>query len=575
MQATQAIGGVRRWRGFDPLRTVHRLLTSVRVALLLLAAVAVGALLGVIFPQAPDEVRAVPASYDAFTQFQHGRYGLFTAAMRRLGFFEVFHTWWFNGLIVILLLAVAVCTANRIPPIVRNVRRPLRRVNDRYFLTARHRAEFTTPADPSALVGALRRSRYHVEQTERDGATYLFADRFSWAQYGTFLSHLALILFMSGAIVTKVVGFSTDLTISEGNTEPVFPVVHSGQMQVQNLRAGDTPDAAGNPTRYFSNLAVYRDGRRICTGTTTVNGPMHCAGYTFHQTTFSNVGVALQVRDASTGQLLYNEVPDLAQGGSAPSPHLRVQDRDGNVLFDDTVVLVPVDPTLRKLAELLPIQRADGSVLPLLVVAAQEARGQWVIELFHPKGDQAEDESFALALLPGHIASAGEYLFSVSTLGAIPLAAVTGIPGMEGAALLQLGTTAKGERQLDLLDMGGSPEQASSNAGAGSPAGRLDLAPGVPQVLNGYQYTFLGVRSITGITVRRDPGATIIWVATALLLLGLLITFYVPRRRLWAKVTAERTYLAGVADGLVNFSAEMHRLGVKAGSPDAEGDGEE
>jgi len=64
----------------------------------------------------------------------------------------------------------------------------------------------------------------------------------------------------TGAIVTKVVGFSTDLTISEGNTEPVFPVVHSGQMQVQNLRAGDTPDAAGNPTRYFSNLAVYRDG---------------------------------------------------------------------------------------------------------------------------------------------------------------------------------------------------------------------------------------------------------------------------------------------------------------------------
>src|SRR6185437_1217146 len=99
-----------------------KLLTSVRVALLLLAMVAVAALIGVIFPQAPDEIRAVPAAMDQYVQFQHGRYGVFTTPMRDLGFFNVFHTFWFNGLVLVLLLAVAVCTANRIPPIVRNVR---------------------------------------------------------------------------------------------------------------------------------------------------------------------------------------------------------------------------------------------------------------------------------------------------------------------------------------------------------------------------------------------------------------------------------------------------------------------
>jgi cytochrome c biogenesis protein ResB len=87
--------------------------------------------------------------------------------------------------------------------------------------------------------------------------------------------------------------------------------------------------------------------------------------------------------------------------------------------------------------------------------------------------------------------------------------------------------------------------------------------------VNGYEYTFLGTRSITGITVRKDPGSTFIWVATALMMLGLAVTFYLPRRRLWAKITPERTYVAGIADRIVNFSAEMRRIGAAAGSPDA------
>src|SRR5579871_3671621 len=106
-------GWTRSLHGFDPFKWIYGFLTSVRVALWMLGAVAVCALLGVVFPQASDDVRSVPASYDAFTQFQHSRYGVFTDLMRHAGLFEVFHTYWFNGLVILLLLAVAVCTANR------------------------------------------------------------------------------------------------------------------------------------------------------------------------------------------------------------------------------------------------------------------------------------------------------------------------------------------------------------------------------------------------------------------------------------------------------------------------------
>jgi cytochrome c biogenesis protein ResB len=572
--AATVTGRARGRQQFDPFKSIYRLLTSVRFALLLLGTVVVAALLGVIFPQAADDVRAVPAAYDAFTQFQHGRYGVFTTPMRQLGLFEVFHSYWFNGLLLLLLVSVAVCTANRIPPIVRNVRRPVRRVNDRYFQNAHHRAEFATPADAGAVARELRRRRYRVEETQRDGATYLFADRFSWAQYGTFLSHLSLILFMSGAIVTKIVGFSTFIQIPDGRTYPVFPTIHAGQMQVENLRAADDENAAGLPTRYHSELAVFRDGRQICHGTSTVNDPMRCAGYTLHQTTFSGDGAELQIRDLSTNQVVYQEVTDVAnQGSRAPSPHLVVRDRGGSVLFDDNLVLIPLDQNMQRMVEVITVPKPDGSTLPLAVLAIQQANG-WSIKLYHPPGADAGDPAFATDVTPGHDAEAGGYDFSVPALSGIPLSVVTGVPGVKGQALLmQLGRSANGEAHLDLLDMGAPQDQnaqAQSDASGGqAPTARLDLQPNQPQTMNGYQFTFLGQRAITGITVRRDPGSTFIWVATALMMLGLAVTFYLPRRRLWAKITPERTYMAGVADRIVSFSNEMRRSGAAAGSADA------
>ncbi len=591
----------RSWGPFDPFHVIFKLLTSVRFALLLIAAVAVAALLGVIFPQAPDEVRAVPAAMDQYVEFQKGRYHVFAPLMRDLGLFSVFHSYWFNGLVIVLLLAVAVCTANRIPPIVRNVQRPVRRVNDRYFERAHHRADFTTPTDPAAISAALRHGHYRVQETRREGDTvYLFADKFSWAQYGTFISHLALILFMAGAVVTKVVGFSSEIVIPQGRTEPVFSTIHAGQMQVENVYAAEDVNAAGDITKYHSQLAVYRDGAKICEGVTTVNDPLHCAGYMFHQTNFSPYGVELLVKDASSGAVVYDETTDLGISGRTPSPRLTIKDPAGNTVFDDFVVLAPRDPNLTTMYAVLPIT-VNGTQLPFLLAAQAQGSDKWQFTLYHPADSGvAGDQEFTVAVPVGGTVQAGGYTIAIPTLNGLPLAAVQGIPGISTAALLQQQTDVHGRQYLDMLAMGSgqlglgtdanaaatpapgataapaagqqsgvAPQQAAP-AGAPTAEGRIDLFAGQPQTVGKYIYEFVGNRSITGITVRRDPGSNLIWIATALMLIGLGVTFYLPRRRMWVKITPERTYMAGVADRIHDFGNEMRRIGAAAGSPDAD-----
>ena len=60
---------------------------------------------------------------------------------------------------------------------------------------------------------------------------------------------------------------------------------------------------------------------------------------------------------------------------------------------------------------------------------------------------------------------------------------------------------------------------------------------------------------------KQDPGQGIVWLAFASLLSGLIITFYLPRRRVWARIAADgELRLVGRADRYVDFEREFGRL---------------
>ena len=77
----------------------------------------------------------------------------------------------------------------------------------------------------------------------------------------------------------------------------------------------------------------------------------------------------------------------------------------------------------------------------------------------------------------------------------------------------------------------------------------------------GLSVTLRGFSDYTLLIAKRDPGAPIVWTAFITLLLGLAVTFYLPRRRVWARFGVDgRVDLVGRADRQVDFDAEFARL---------------
>jgi cytochrome c biogenesis protein ResB len=71
----------------------------------------------------------------------------------------------------------------------------------------------------------------------------------------------------------------------------------------------------------------------------------------------------------------------------------------------------------------------------------------------------------------------------------------------------------------------------------------------------------LGFGEYTLLIAKKDPGQGIIWTAFASLIAGIAITFYLPRRRIWARLSpAGELAIVARSDRYVDVEREFGRL---------------
>ena len=703
----------------DPAYWIWRRLTSVRIAATLIAIVALFALVGVVIPQVPPQFTDTPAAVDAFVNDQRGTWGAFTGILAEFpffyntngGIFNLFNQPYWYALVAVLALSITTCTVSRFPPIFRTVRRPQQHVPDTYFERARNRFAFSTPADAWVIERTFRRKHFSVRVERRDQATYIFADRFQWAQLSTFAMHLALIMLVLGAVITKVGGEEFQAWVGEGQSWPLFAASDEReqvQISVDDAIARFNDD--GQALDFRSLVRISQGGQEVAAGAVTVNGPLQVAGYSIHQAAYWEHGAALQVNNARSGQLLYSEVLFLDQ--EFFGPRVTITDALSGDVFSEEVVqlqfpvqdledspfngytLIPLNEQ-RSLALVL-VQSASGDVTfyySLVPVAASAPEAEMLaataLHLSEPPPlaprvriydavsgvlllddivtvgvgggaiDGAVDGTIGGADAPagtsigfipvsdtqtvavGYESGSGAprfFYFDLqnaevrgflqpggrTALGAVHLEYVgadvdrsqwgslesgasqriggitltyggaesvffsttDGVPGVDGDSFVIVerfgaartagefnaygGESVRLARSTTATSSGGVINQrARMGLGLGGGTPRVDLAEGESLVVGAFRYTFRGPREFTGLSVRRDPGATVFWIAIILGIGGLMVTFFVPRRRIWAKITPQRTYLVGIAGHGVNLKGELARFAREVDAPDA------
>jgi cytochrome c biogenesis protein len=142
-------------------------------------------------------------------------------------------------------------------------------------------------------------------------------------------------------------------------------------------------------------------------------------------------------------------------------------------------------------------------------------------------------------------------------LGGRPQGFLT-IPGSSLGLLLVMDRTADGVPLLALTGLAATddPDEATIAFLRGLGLG----ATTDPAATGGYAINWQTAGAYTGMVIKRDPGQRLIWLAYLSLISGLALTFYFPRRRVWARFADGRLELAMTAERYVDVEREFEQL---------------
>ncbi|HEU4759866.1 MAG TPA: cytochrome c biogenesis protein ResB, partial [Dehalococcoidia bacterium] len=323
----------RMWE-LDLVSRVWHFFTSVRLALILILVLTAAILVGTLLDQAPPSVVADRSLYAQWLARARTKYGIWTDVFNFLQLFNVFHNLWFKAIIALLTTNIIVCSLNRWRGIWTTMFPTRIRMGDAFFQHARYNASFVVPMASAEAAQRVRRAvsraRYRVRSEAAAGTIAIYADRNRFSRFGTFFSHLSIVLILAGTMVGGIWGFKdSEFIVPEGATRELGLGTN---IAVKLEHFTDEYYLEGPPKDFRSELVIYEGSREVKRGTTRVNSPLGYKGISFHQAFFGQTAV-MEVKDAAATPLYNASVPLAWQtrDGNRPVGSFNLPDQDLSV----------------------------------------------------------------------------------------------------------------------------------------------------------------------------------------------------------------------------------------------------
>ena len=456
-----------------------------RTALFLLLLLAIAAVPGSLFPQRGADPNGVTGYFSANPQL--------APFLDKLQLFDVYTSVWFSAIYLLLFASLIGCVIPRTkhhldalrakPP--KTPVRLTRMVGFRAsILPAELRATSVEPIESARDI--LRRSRYRVAVYEDDRSKSVSAERGYLRETGNLVFHVALLG------VLFAVGFGGGFGYTGQK------VVVEGQSFVNSLPSYNS----FNPGRFFSDaslvpFSIRVDSLKVAYETENANAKGTPLDYTANVTT-KGPG------DAS-GQTTIKVNEPLAIGGTnvyllgnGYAPTVTVRDPQGKIVFSDSVPFLAQDARLTSLGW---VKVPDG---------LKEQVG--MVGFFYPTVGKSQTADGALT------STFPDVNDPVLTLNVY--AGDLGVDGGVPQSAYSLNTD-------DLKQLAGRP--TATKALELRPHQTVELPDGLGTI------SLDGVKRYASLDVHHDPAQTWVLLFAVLILMGLLTSLFVPRRRIWVK----------------------------------------
>lgn len=202
------------------------------------------------------------------------------------GFNDMYHTPWFTGLLVLLVLNILVCTIERFPPKWKVLLAGKPNYNPGFIEKLSNSADFTLDEDLESVKGRvtseLKKKRYKFTDESQDGAHAFCAWKGKIGRFGSDFTHISLFLILAGAILGSVYGYKGFKVATVGSD---FNSPHN-DYKIKLDRFWIEYYDTGQIRQYNSILTVVEDGKDVLTKQIWVNEPLYYKGTRYYQSSW-------------------------------------------------------------------------------------------------------------------------------------------------------------------------------------------------------------------------------------------------------------------------------------------------
>lgn len=275
---------------------------SVKLAIVLLLLIALASVIGTVLPQNEGPSVIQNANF----------HPLMKQVLFALKAHDVYHAFWFNFLLALLFLNLAVCTYLRFPPTWRRYQMlnppapPVKALQE---------AVPVASAPDEAQLDLLRKRGYRI--AEIPNGEY-FAEKGKFVRLGPTFIHISLFAIIAGAIIGGFTGMKNSLPMMVGETigsDEIFKTAYirgslSAETSPFKLRLdGFRMDFRPNSQvkQYYSELTVMPEKGEPYKKTIWVNEPLVHEGVYFYQSFWGIGGLRYAVGDGAPTQVILQQ----------------------------------------------------------------------------------------------------------------------------------------------------------------------------------------------------------------------------------------------------------------------------
>jgi len=268
----------------DPFNKIWKFFTSVRLTIFLLLTLAATSIIGTLIPQ-----NEAPQAYlQAFGASFYRFFDLF-------GFFDLYHSWWFQALVLLLVLNILVCSIDRLSATWRIIFPERPKFNLSRFRRLEPIEEFTKKGAGEQLKklyqATISRNFRYCRAEETDTGYAVFGERGRWTRIGVYIVHLSVICMLVGGVIGTRFGFEGFVNLAPGEAAQKIQLRNRNQMLKLNfaIRCDDFKVSFypnGAPEEFRSSLSIIEQGKVVKSQDIIVNDPLHYKGISIFQASY-------------------------------------------------------------------------------------------------------------------------------------------------------------------------------------------------------------------------------------------------------------------------------------------------